>query len=267
MFNIGKALASLLLVVVIAPNQLKAQGRQEAKTTAPAASWDTDRRGTQADPKFDGKPLSYWIKAIRDRDEEAMPPALDAIRMLGPAAKTAVPELMRLLSDPFQPIRLGKDSDTIIATKLDDIEVRSAAIDALASIGKAAASATLPIIQWALTVRVIPTHVSDREEHERFVALVMLEAEYRIRVLHAIEQFGEPATPILEQLLKSPDSERRKFAAIALGTDILPIATDFITSRNCDDAQLGITLLNDLAPAVAPAYLTELQEMLRCAAN
>ena len=69
------------------------------------------------------------------------------------------------------------------------------------------------------------------------------------------------------RLLRSPDAERRKLAAIALGTDILPIATDFLTSRDCDDAQLGITLLKDLAPAVAPNYLAELQDMLTCDAN
>ena len=130
MFNIGKAVAALLLVVVITPNQLKAQDRQD--------NWTTDRRGTQVQPKFDGKPLSDWIKAVHDRDEATMPLALDAIRIMGPSAKAAVPELTRLLSDPFRPIQLGKDSDTTIATKLDDIEVRSAAIDALASIGKAA---------------------------------------------------------------------------------------------------------------------------------
>jgi hypothetical protein len=95
----------------------------------------------------------------------------------------------------------------------------------------------------------------------------MLEAEYRIRVLRAIEQFGEPAKPTLVRLLRSPDSERRKIAAIALGTDILPIAADFLNSRNCDEAQLGITLLKDLAPAVAPIYVAGLEEMLTCDAN
>jgi HEAT repeat protein len=265
--NTAKTLVLLLLVAATTPSPLKAQGRSDVRTSVIAASLDTGKKPTAREPDFDGKPLSYWIKAIHDRDEATISDALDAIRFLGPQGRAAVPELIRLLSDPFRPIELGKDSDTAIATKLYEIEVRSAAIDALAAIGESAAPATLPVIQWVLTVRVIPFRVNTLEEHERFVDLVMLEAEYRTRIIRAIEQFGNPAIPTLEQLLRSPDSERRKLAAIALGTDILPIAGKLLTSRDCDDAQLGITLLSDMAPAVAPIYLSELRAMLTCEAN
>lgn len=267
MLNTGKTFALLLLVAAITPHQLKAQATPDIGRSLIVANWDTGKNNTTHEPVFDGKPLSYWIKAIHDRDEATISDALDAIRFLGPDARTAVPELIRLLSDPFRPIELGKDSDTAIATKLYEIEVRSAAIDALAEIGEAAAPATPSVINWVLTVRVIPFRVNTLEEHERFVDLVMLEAEYRIRIIRAIEQFGEPATPTLLRLLKSPDSERRKLAAIALGTDILPIAAKLLMSRDCDEAQLGITLLSDMAPAVAPVYLSELRQMLTCEAN
>jgi hypothetical protein len=265
--KIGKTLVLLLLVAAITPYQLKAQGRPDIRTSVIAASWDTGKKTSARERDFNGKPLSYWMKAIHDRDEATISDALDAIRFFGPEARAAVPELTRLLSDPFHPIQLGKDSDTTIATKLYDIEVRSAAIDALAAIGEYAAPATLPVIQWALTVRVIPFRVNTLEEHVRLVDLVTLDAEYRIRVIHAIEQFGEPAIPTLVRLLRSPDSDRRKFAAISLGTDILPIAADLLTSHDCDDAQLGITILSDLSPAVAPIYLSKLREMLTCDAN
>src|SRR5262245_40127270 len=208
--NIGKALVLLVLVLTINARRLEAQGRQNSGVLARTSNWDRQRGGTTREPHVDGKPLSYWIKAIRDRDEQSLSLALDAITLLGPDARAAVPELMLLLSDPFRPIRMGKDSDTTIVTKLYDIEVRSAAIEALASIGDAASPATLPVIQWALTVRVTPTNIKTREEYERFVELVTLEAEYRIRVVHAIEQFGEPAIPTLLSLLRSPDPHTRK---------------------------------------------------------
>jgi hypothetical protein len=266
MLNIRRSLLLLTLFVTITPVRLAAQDRQVSAVLARTGTGDTSSRTTR-EPHFDGRPLSYWIKAIHDRDEETLSLALDAITLMGPDARAAVPELTRLLSDPFRPVHLGTDSDTTIADKLYDIEVRSAAIDALASIGEAASPATLPVIQWALTVRVIPPRISSREEHERFVALVTLEAEYRIRVIHALGQFGEPGVPALVRLLRSPDPERRKLAAITLGMDVLPIVTQLLMSRNCDDAQLGITILRDMSPAVAPIYLAELQEMLTCDAN
>jgi hypothetical protein len=265
MLNIEKAIVLSILMAILAPGQLKAQSGQEIWTSVISDDWDANR-STSREPGFDGKPLSYWIKAVRDRDEARMSLALEAIRLLGPEARTAVPELTRLLADPFRPIQLGKDSDATIAAKLYDIEVRSAAIDALASIGDDAATATLPVIQWALTMRVIPG-AGGSMDRERFIALVTLEAEYRIRVINAIEQFGEPAIPTLRRLLKSPDPERRKFAVIALGTDILPIAEELLQSRDCAEAQLGVTILRDLAPIVASAYLAELQETLTCDAN
>lgn len=262
MLNIAKTLVLVISVLATTPVRLEAQDRQANGVLARTINWDT-----RNEPHFDGKPLSYWMKAIRDRDEETLSLALDAITILGPDARGAVPDLMHLVSDPFRPIQLGKDSDSTIASKLYDIEVRSAAIDALASIGDAASSATLPVIEWALTVRVIPTKISSREEYERFVALVTLEAEYRIRVINAIEEFGERAFPVLMRLLRSPDPERRKLAAIALGSDILPIVSELVVSPDCDDVQLGLAILRDMTPAVAPIYVAELQKMLTCDAN
>jgi len=220
-----------------------------------------------ADLKYQGKTLDEWLKAIRDRDERTMALAFDALRRLGPEAKNAVPDLTKVVSAPFTPIEIGKDSDYAIVTKLYDIEVRSEAIDALAAIGNAASPATLPLIDWALTIRVVPSSIRNREEYERFVSLVTLDAEYRIMVLHTIRQFGDPAIPTVTRLLRSSDPEKRKLAVLVLGTDVLPIIQNLMNSNDCEKEQLGTTLLGDMDSLVAKAYLSQLKRMVACQAN
>src|SRR5262245_59750384 len=83
-------------------------------------------------PTYKGRPLSYWINVIRDRNEEEIGIAFEAIRNLGPRSATAVPELTQIVAAPSAPIRLGTDSDEVVAVKLNDLELRSEAIDAMA---------------------------------------------------------------------------------------------------------------------------------------
>jgi len=229
-------------------------------------SWDDRDAVVPDDLTYRGRTLSYWLNIIRERDENMISLAFEAIRSLGPRAAAAVPDLTRTVSAPFMPIHIGEDSDEVIADKLYDIEVRSAAIDALASIGESASPATIPLIQWALTVRVMPgdTGIGDVE---RFIDLVTLDAEYRIRVVDAVMAFGKPAVPTLVRLLNWSDVEQRKLAVLILGDEAFEIAGDKLKSRNCDDKQLGIAILSDLKPIVATAYIADLKRSLLCDAN
>jgi hypothetical protein len=186
---------------------------------------------------------------------------------MGPGASKAVPELTRLIAKPFRPIEPGKDSERAVASKLYDLAVRSEAIDALTYIGEPAASATLPLIEWALTIRVAPPLMKTMDEHELFVDLVTLDVEYRLAVLNAIQRFGPRAIQMVTQLLRSADAEKRKLAVVIMGTDVLPIVTDLLSSHDCDKAQLGIAILGDMEPLVAKGYLAQLQELMLCAAN
>jgi len=218
-------------------------------------------------PNYQGKPLSYWINVIRDRNEEEIGTAFEAIRNFGPRAAAAVPELTQIVAAPFAPIRLGTDSDEVVADKLYDLELRSEAIDALASIGEAASPAALPVIQWALAIRVIPQSRPTREERDRFIALVTLETEYRIRVVAAVGAFGTPALPALVRLLKSGDAEKRQMAVHILGEEVLDLSADLMKSGYCDDAHLALRILDDLEPFVSKAYLSALRGMVGCDAN
>src|SRR5262245_57762821 len=149
---------TVLLVVLFASTLQSTANDERNKSqvagTNPAVS---DSRAPMDEPTYQGKKLNYWIKAIQNRNEELMPLAFDAIRALGPDARATVPQLIRVVAAPFTPIQLGIDSDELIANKLYDMEVRSEAIDTLASVGEAAAPATIPLVNWALTVRVMPS--------------------------------------------------------------------------------------------------------------
>ena len=112
--------------------------------------------------------------------------ALDAIRELGPDARSAVPELTQTVAEPSAPIEIGVDKRSVIAFKIRSILLRSDAIDALAAIGEAATPSTVPLIQWELTVRVVHRSIRNTADDELFVDLVYRpEAQFRVSVLRS----------------------------------------------------------------------------------
>jgi hypothetical protein len=222
---------------------------------------------TSDEPVYLGKTLSDWIKVIHDRDDEMISLAFDAVGAFGPAAQAAVPDLTALVSAPFVPIRIGKDSQALIASKLYDIEIRTGAIDALTSIGESAASATVPLIRWALTPRVTPGIAGNTEDEELFIELVMMDTEQRMRIAGAISQFGAGASPTIAKLLSSSNSEKRKLGVAILSEGALPIAAELLRSQHCDDRNLGLLILRDMDLVVAKSHLDWLQQRVVCEAN
>jgi len=253
--SIGKVTAVIVMVAVVATASWSAEEQQIDKTSIE----------TQREPMYQGEPLSHWLKSIRDRDDTVVL-AFDAIRDLGPDAWPAVEELTRIVAEPFTPVRIGVDQDNVIAAKLSSIRLRADAIDALTAIGEAAASSAAPLIQWALTVRVIPIKL-DREGNELFVDLITLDVLERMRVAGAVARFGPAAAPAIVALLKSPDGEKRKLGVAILSENALPIAASLLTSGNCEDRKRGIAILADMWPVVAKEHLAELKAALVCNAN
>jgi hypothetical protein len=223
---------------------------------------------TAADePEYLGKKLSYWVKVIHDRDERMISLAFDAIRMFGPEARAAVPELIELVAAPFTPVRIGTDSQRVVAGKVYDIEVRGGAIDALAAIGESASPATMPLVRWALTLRVVPDNVKTADDEELFMELVMMDAEHRMRVAGAISEFGPDASPVIAGLLSSSDAAKRKLGVVILKEGSLPIAAELLRSDKCTDRTLGLAILKDMDLVVARSYLDWLQARIVCEAN
>jgi hypothetical protein len=155
----------------------------------------------------------------------------------------------------------------VIAPKLLSIHLRADAIDALTAIGEAAASSAAPLIQWALTVRVIPMNLDNVKDDELFVDLITLDVLERMRVAGAVARFGPAAAPAIMALLKSPDDEKRKFGVAILSENALPIAADLLKSRNCEDRKRGIAILADMWPVVAQEHLAAVRTAFVCHAN
>jgi hypothetical protein len=105
------------------------------------------------------------------------------------------------------------------------------------------------------------------EENELFIELVALDAEYRLRVIAAVSNFGQPSTGALVRLLRSQNAEKRKMAVAILGLDALTLAAHLLKSPNCEDKQLGVDILNDMEPIVARSYISHLSRGLVCQAN
>jgi hypothetical protein len=250
-----------------------ADQRKSATATLPA-DWNLTSLAVQQEPAYMGKPLSYWLRSLRSRDSE-MADAFDAITALGPGARAAVPELTRIVGEPFTPVQIGVDERDSMIAKLMDIQLRADSIDALASIGEAAAPSSATLIQWALTIRVAPgatlllwentfrgarVYKSDSKDQERFIDLVTLDVLERMRVAGAIAQFGRRAIPAVAALMASSDDEGRKLAVAILSENALPIAAELLKSENCDEREIGLAILVDMWPVVPKEHLIALKE-------
>jgi hypothetical protein len=219
------------------------------------------------EPAYFNKPLSYWLGVIRDRDEKKIALAFEAIRGLGPDAWAAVPDLTRLVAAPFTPIHIGKDSHEMIAAKLYDITLRDEAIDTLTVIGESSSTATLSLVRWALTQRVVPGIMRNEDDDELFIELVMMDTEQRMRVAGAISEFGPDAAPVIAALISSQDAEKRKLGVAILSEGALPIAAEMLRSGKCEERVLGFQILKDMELVVAKPYIDELMRRLVCDAN
>src|SRR5215510_9696309 len=116
LWRISAGTLMLLVVFFVAiPSTLASpQGSAIRIRTTVSESWDDRDVGVSGDLTYGGRPLSYWLNIIRERDEKMISLAFDAIRSLGPRAAVAVPELTRTVTAPFTPIHIGRDSDEVI---------------------------------------------------------------------------------------------------------------------------------------------------------
>jgi hypothetical protein len=181
--------------------------------------------------------------------------------------EAAVPELARIVAEPFKPIAIGVDSDELIASKLVDIQCRADAIDALGVIGEAAAPASAALIDWALMMRVIPPETLNRKDDKLFIDLITIDVLERMRVAGAVARFGPGSASAIAASLKSPDGERRKLAVAILNEKALPIAAALLKSGSCADRELGVAVLADMWPVAPRAHILDLREGLVCDAR
>jgi hypothetical protein len=263
--SIGR-MSGIALVMAIATTLAWAEAQSAGSTAIRTADEMLTRLPEQREPMYLAKPLSYWLRSIQNRDEE-MALAFEAIRALGPDAWAAVPELTRIVGAPFAPVRIGVDKRESIVSKLLDIALRSDAIDALAAIGPAGASSAVVLIDWALSVRVIPAYTGGIDSDEVFIDLVTMDVFERMRVAGAVAQFGRGAMPAIVALLGSDDDDERKLAVAILNEKALPIAAVLLKSQDCRARKVGVAILVDMWPVVAREHLLRLKGALVCNSN
>jgi hypothetical protein len=210
-----------------------------------------------------GKPLSYWISSIHAHNEH-MDLAFAAIMSIGPLAAPAVSELTQVLSEPFVPIRVGIDDKNAVADKLVDIDIRVSAINALAAIGDEAAPSVPALIRWALSPRVVVEKMETEADRHLFIEMVTIDVVERMRVAGLISSFGVKAAPAIHSLLTAGDSEGRKFAVAILSDAALPIISQLLKSKRCEDRTLGVEMLLHMWPVVAKEHLIELKKTTQC---
>ncbi len=232
-----------------------------AQAAAERAGDDRDRLFQER--TYQGKPLTFWLKVIRDRDDEQLSAAFDAIHSLGPDAWVAVPDLARLVEAPFAAIDIDRDSEDTVAAKLYDVAVRTEAIGTLGWMGESAAPSTRALLDWGLTKRVIPPVKHSPDSDELFIELVAMDAEQRMRVAGAVAQFGQATLPAIAKMLASTDASKRKLAVAILSQDALPVATELLRSKRCDDHELGLQILKDMDLVVSAVYIDELSRQIR----
>jgi hypothetical protein len=230
----------------------------QASATRPAAA------NTHNDPVALGHPLSYWLKSIQNREPGYSEVAFEAIVQLGPEAEAAIPDLTKILEEPFEPIRVGTDSREDIREKLREIQFRGGAVDGLGAIGEAAALSTEAVIRWGLTIRVLAPSERATSTDALLVELIGIDVLERMRAAGAISRFGLNALEPVQRLIDSDDNENRKFAAAILSERTILVATQLMKGKGCTNRMLGLSLLSAMWPVVAREHLTALSEILRC---
>jgi len=263
MVTCRKQSLALVLVCMLAAGFAAAAGQDDSThRTAGIAIPATAPPPANDEPTYKGKPLSDWLRIIRTRSSE-MESAFEAIRQLGPEAGAAVPELTKILDEPFTPVLFGIDEPDVIMAKLLDMQIRGDAVDALAAIGEAAAPSSLTLIHWALIPHAAPA-AQDVTTDRRYVNLIAMDVLQRMRVVAAVGQFGAEAAPVLAALLTSSDGEQRKLAVAVLKERALPIAAAMLKSDDCEDRKLGLAILVDMWSVVPRDHLGELRSKIRC---
>jgi len=249
--------AVLLIICIAGASPIEAQVRSHP------LSADSRVDGRSDDPVALGHPLSFWMNVIRDRDLDNIDRAFDAIVVLGPAASKSVPELMGIVAAPFTPVRIERDSRKEVLTKILEIHVRSGAVDGLGAIGHAAAPAAEALLDWGLTLRVLPPDGSPRH-HPLYLELVAIDVLERMRVAGTVARLGSGAAPAVQKLIESKDDEKRKLAVAILSDAAVSIATDLMGSSKCENRILGLSLLTDMWPVVAKENLMALRSLALC---
>ena len=222
--------------------------------------------GAGPEPMLSGKPLSHWIKLLKDKDASVRHNAAYALSFAGPGAWAAVPALTDALKDDAKPVRLcaiaalgriGPHAKPAIPALTEcvadeDVDVRRGAVDALGHMGPGAEQA-VPHLAAAL---------SDADKTVRLCAA---------QSLGHLGRTADAVVPALTAALKDPDAHIRQKAIAALGCvrraggrrapAAAPALIEALHDQDVEVRRLAAYVLGDFrteAEAVVPALIAAL---------
>lgn len=186
---------------------------------------DAQREPPAGETTYQGKPPSYWLALLRDRDPEFRKKAIRALAAIGEIDETVIPAIVGSTKERDNGVRaeavkaLGKVGGPkllpAISAALEDRDasVRTAAIEILGNLGRSAESAVPALIRVLRNDKGLTSS---------------------IQAAGALAKIGPAAVPALAETLKDRDDEVRARAVVGLmggESGALPLLVEALKDR------------------------------------
>src|SRR5262249_53179457 len=160
---------------------------------------------------FQGKPLSYWVNELQDKDLLVREEALEVLAQLGPAAKEVLPLVTKLVKDEHFTVRyraalalwkIDRQAKPAVALLLEALKQPSSGL-------RLQAVQTLAQFQFGAEAKEVAPALLE--------ALRDPELAVRQQALLTLQQFGAAGVPALTKALDHTDVTLRNQAFTLLG--------------------------------------------------
>ncbi len=245
------------------------------------------------DPKFRGKPVSYWLSQLEQSEPPARLAAVRALRAFGPEVEGVLPGLVKALADASVEVRLEavsglaemgpKAADAIDALGIvladESPEVRAKAAQAVGKLGKAGlpAYASLLVaiddadasVQAAVCAAIEALPLSPKARAEAATRAARGKAPgvkaWGLRQLASLGAEAKDAEPLLLEALADGDATVRRRAAEALSRigasdAAMPPLTRALADADPSVVGAAIDALATFGEKAAPPLLELLQQ-------
>jgi HEAT repeat protein len=163
-----------------------------------------------AEPMAHGKPLKYWIDALKDPEALVREEGILVLTDLGPVAKDAVPDLSKMLKDPSWRVRV-KAANALF--RIDRQQAKTVVPILCEGVKQGSSTERMQVIQ--LLGQIGP----DAKDACLTLLEVLNDPDFNVRntASFSIIQIGDAAVPPLRDALGNKDATTRQLAAETLG--------------------------------------------------